>query len=79
MVEAGFVHRDISYNNVMLFSPETRDPAEHGGDYTGHHGTLIDLDYTTRINRRTTGGIQGTFGGRTVSLLLISSIFHRSL
>lgn len=71
MAEAGWVHRDISYNNVMLYTPSPNYPATESDDTkSARRGTLIDLDYSGRMHKRK-DVIRGSFGGRTVSCNLL--------
>lgn len=67
MAEAGWVHRDISYNNVMLYTPSDEYPAKPYADTkSARRGTLIDLDYTVPM-QETRDGVRGSVGVRTVS------------
>lgn len=67
MANAGWVHWDISYNNIMLYMLSKEYPAKPYSDTkSSRRRTLIDLDYAGRI--QTVGeNIQGSFGVRTVS------------
>jgi serine/threonine protein kinase len=64
------IHRDISYNNILIFNPEDRKPQEC------RSGLLIDFEYATRQSRSRALAP----GSRTVRIFFpVISYFHLSI
>lgn len=60
------VHRDISYNNILLHEPQDGNDKEDGKEDNHRRGLLIDLEYAASL-----GTPQSTSPGRrTVSAKL---------
>lgn len=66
-IDKSLVHRDISYNNILLYEPQDRDVKQEGH----RRGLLIDLEYATSLNSQSSAP-----GRRTVSANF--SVFHNS-
>ncbi|EQK99098.1 serine/threonine-protein kinase Sgk2 [Ophiocordyceps sinensis CO18] len=69
LLEAGFLHRDISMNNLMV--------KEDGDNTSSPRGFLIDLDLAVTVRRQTVSGAQGRTGTRAfMAIGLLSGDQH---